>query len=163
MTRLNFTLGLLAAAFCCSALAAGPTAVYGSFEYYKSVDQTTKSDSSFVATGPDDYYLAWQCSKGSLRIFVHADHFLNSEDGIPVAYHFDSLPAVGPTGWNSSEKGTGAFAPHDAIARFTQKALASRKISMTVTDRKKAVSSYSFELNGLKQALAQLPCARGAY
>jgi hypothetical protein len=137
----------------------------GRFFFKKSTDKATGTAKSEIATLDmrNGGSLRWRCVNDepvALYIFKHrvsgqrngSNHF-----EVALQYQFSAEASYGPVTWDL--EGRNAIAFRGMFLRtFTQQAMASSTVVLTVTDGARTVSD-EFSLAGFEEAQNRLPCA----
>lgn len=163
MTRTITIVALALAMMCVNAAAQD----FGAFSLVKKTDAITDKDRSFIYSPATETInnrvanLAWTCMQDGLNVlYVYGKYLMGSDDSISVQYRFDALPAASSRRWDIATTHRGAFLPVGRVREFTQEALIAQKVVLRVIDRDGDVLTDTVSLNGLRDALRQLPCYR---
>lgn len=131
--------------------------------YYKHVDDFDDSESHWVYTTDvgGDTNLNWYCMLGRLRIMLMLGTYMGGDrdDEIRVRYRFDDRDASGYEYWELGSSHESAFMKIRRVQNFTREAMSSSKLMIRAVDPLDGeTKNYSFGLEGLGEALKELPC-----
>lgn len=135
----------------------------GKFELYQDSDPITDEDRSYISTTSDTGYswLKWMCVGDKLQISLRYTSLLYyKRDGYLVIHRFDKETPIETRNWNSIEQSSSIYLRDSEVRNFTKKSMLSKQIAMRSTDGDSDVATAIFELDGLKESLGKLSCAK---
>jgi hypothetical protein len=136
---------------------------FGEFTFIPNKDPMSDADRSSImvdgADNPRKTGLGWGCKDEGLRVMLLWGRYLmGDDDRISVEYRFAAQPVVNDS-WNLSTTHRSGFLPKKDTQKFTTQALTAGTVTLRVTDRDGDRMTETFKLDGLAEALRQLPCA----
>lgn len=160
VNKLLTSLLLLGALSAQPALAADP--VIGNFTYRESVDPLDDSDRSFIVTMSleNSSALIWKCGLEGIDIFVfHEDEEYERGEEYSVIYRFDKNETREMDSWYRGSNTSSLFMDSGYVNEFTLEALESEQLVIRPDKPGIGLNVLTFEMNGLKGALAKMSCA----
>lgn len=147
----------------------GLAQTFGNATLIEDIDPFTDENTSriLVASNETDAfsrnrYLVWRCAateSDNYVFYISGEDFLNSSgDPIPVRYRFGDEVASDWQDWTASTNGDTPFASQRQRTLFTQSASTSSSVLVGLQDYNGSVQSFTFNLNGITQALQALTC-----
>ena len=135
----------------------------GAFYFLEQLDDFTDEDRSLIYSYDEDNdnSLDWRCMEDGLNVVVDFDTYYggDEDDDILVRYRFDDQPATEHEYWRLLTDKEAAYIRMNQVATFTRTALASGEVLMELVDpTDDETLRFRVSLNGLREALSQLPC-----
>ena len=135
----------------------------GAFSFQERVDEFTDEDRSLIYSYDEnnDNSLDWRCMEDGLNVVVDFETYYtgDEDEDILVRYRFDDKPASDYDYWRLLNNNEAAYIRMNQVATFTRAALASGEVLMELVDpADDETLRFRIPLNGLGEALDQLPC-----
>jgi hypothetical protein len=102
--------------------------------------------------------LTWACEGDEGRLIVSST-YLGRAMRARVRWAFDGEAFGDTESWILRRTGMAVIAPPEIAAEFTRRALGAARVTVQVTDYQFRRESYTFNLEGVDEALGMLPCA----
>ena len=134
----------------------------GDFYLFERSDPNSGQDRSSITTLAEESYvsgaggLTFRCSEDGFQLVLTAT-YLGRKTDITVRYAFGDEEPVDAT-WTLRSTGMAAIAPEDVREAFTSRAVDESSVVIRVSDFQMRAHTYTFHLNELDSALAQLSC-----
>ena len=137
----------------------------GAFSFQERLDEFTDEDRSLIYSYDEnnDNSLDWRCMEDGLNVVVDFETYYtgDEDEDILVRYRFDDKPASEHEYWRLLNNNEAAYIRMNQVTTFTRAALASGEVLMELVDpADDETLRFRIPLNGLREALDQLPCSR---
>lgn len=139
----------------------------GRWRVISQIDPLTDVDRSLAVLECDETdtlrscWMSIRCDEDQYDILVEPPQFIGSSTargrGVEVMYRFDRQEAARGS-WNPSSTGTAVFVPGSTRTAFLQALAAADTLVVRVTTYTGSPTTATFTLEGVRAALAQLPC-----